>query len=152
MIYQSSFSVAGVNTANSILNNLKAAASDRAKLLEFAISIVTAPTTAPEFSLERMNAVGTGTITTQAIEKADSADGTASLTLEVGWATTRPTRLATPAPFRRFQLPLALGSAFVLDFTNSPLIIGLSGGIMLNQITASGATLGQYDGWWKWDE
>lgn len=152
MIYQASFSLAGVNTANTILANLKAAASDRLKLLEFGIGIVTAPSTAPEFSLERMNAVGTGAITTQAIEKADAADGTASATLEVAWATTRPTRLGTPAPIRRFQLPLTIGAAFVLDFTNSPLLIGLSAGLMLNQLSASGATLGLYNGWFKWDE
>lgn len=152
MIYQASFSLAGVNTVNSILAQLKAAASDRAKLLELGLSIVTAPTNAPEFSLERMNAVGTGAITTQAIEKSDSADGTAACTLEIGWATTRPTRLATPAPFRRWQMPLTVGQAYVIDLTNTPLIVPLSGGIMLNQITASGATLGQFNGWWKWDE
>lgn len=152
MIYQASFSLAGVNAANSVLANLKAAASDRAKLLEFGIGIVTAPTAAPEFSLERMNAVGTGAITTQAIEKSDSADGTASCTLEVAWATTRPTRLGTPAPFRRWQMPLTVGQEFVFDFTNSPLIVPLSGGIMLNLISASGATLGLFNGWFKWDE
>lgn len=151
MIYQASYSVAGVNTPNSILANLKAGA-DRVKLLEWIVSVEIAQTTAPVLQLERMNAVGTGTITTSPNGPSDVADATATAVLEIGWATLRPTRLATPVGLRRCQLQAAIASAFIFDFTNRPLIIAPNGGLMLNLVTASGATLGTLGGSVTWDE
>lgn len=151
-IYAASFSVAGVNAANTVLANLKAGAADRLKLLQVLLSIETAPSTPPVFQLERMNAVGTGAITSTAGAAFDSGEGAAVGVLETAWATTRPTRLATPLGFGRIQLPVTQASAFVFDFTNRPLVAALSGGLMLVMTTASGATVGQIGGTFIWDE
>ena len=152
MIQQATLSVAGVNTANSILANLKAAASNRIRLLEVAVWVELASTTALTLQLERMNAVGTGAITSVAGAPADPGDSAGVAVMETAWATTRPTRLATPLGLRRCQLAASIGSGWIWDFTNRPLVIPVSGGLMLNQVSAAGATLGTLGASFTWDE
>ncbi len=151
-IYSAGFSVSGVNTTATVLANLKAAASDRFKLLQINIQIEVAPTTAPIFSLERMNAVGTGAITTAASGPYDPSDAAATAMLETAWATARPTRLATPVNMIRSMLPVTLGGQLIFDFTNRPIFSLVSGGLMLVNLNASGATLGTIGGNVIWDE
>lgn len=150
--YAAGYSVAGVNAANTVLANLKAAAGDRILLLQINIQIETAPANPPIFSLERMNAVGTGGITLAPNGPFDPSDGAATGTLEVAWVTTRPTRLATPVNLIRSMLPITLGSQLIFDFSNRPIVIPLSGGLLLTNLNASGATLGQFGGNFVWDE
>lgn len=151
MKYAGGFSVAGVNTANTPYVNLKAG-GDRTQLLQLNIQIETAPSTAPIFSLERMNAVGTGAITLAANGPFDNVDSAALTTIEVLWATLRPTRLGTPVNLIRSMLPVTIGGQLIFDFTNRPIIIPASGGLMLVNLNASGATLGQFGGNFIWDE
>lgn len=149
--YSATFSVAGVNTANSVLANLKAAATDRLQLLEFGVFIETALTTAPVLALQRMNAVGTGAITNVAGVPHDPADAAAGGVVETAWATTRPSLTANTI-LRRLQLPVTAGGGLIWDFTNRPIIVPLSGGLCFIDINASGATLGQFGGYFVWDE
>lgn len=152
MIQQAVISVAGVNTANSILANLKAAASNRIRLIEVAIWVEVAPSSPFILQLERMNAVGTGTITSTAAAAADAADSAGAAVLETAWATLRPSRLGTPLGLRRCQLAATIGSGWIWDLTNRPLVIPASGGMMLNQVSAAGATLGTLGASFTWDE
>lgn len=143
-------SIAGVNAVDAVLANLKAAASDRLFLRTAFFGIETAPTTPPAFGFKRMNAVGTGTITTATALAHDSNDGTPSGTLETAWATARPT--VTGGSARRGFVPAAVGNGFLFDFRDAPLVVPLSGGLCLVNRIASGATLGAFSGFIEWDE
>lgn len=148
--YSATFAVAGVNTANSVLANLKGGA-DRIALLEFGVFVETAPATAPILALQRMNAVGTGAITNVAGVAHDGADSPALAAVETAWATTRPTLLANTI-LRRLQIPVTVGGGIIWGFQNAPIIVPVSGGLCFININASGATLGQFGGYFVWDE
>jgi hypothetical protein len=150
-VYSAGFSVAGVNAANTVLANLKTAASDRAKLLEVGVFLSVLPTTPPDIVLARMLAVGTGAITATANVANDPADAAAASVLETAWATTRPT-FTTTGPFaRRGGIPLTLGNGLIWTFP-VPFVIGVSAGVVLANVAASGATLGNFTGYFVWDE
>lgn len=143
-------SIAGVNAVDAVLANLKAAASDRLFLRQAFFAIETAPSNAPAFGFKRMNAVGTGTITSAAGTAHDAGDGTASGVLETAWVTTRPT--VTGNSFRRGFVPLTIGNGFLFDFRDAPLVVALSAGLCFVNRIASGATLGAFSGYAEWDE
>lgn len=148
--YSAEFTIAGVNAVDAVLANLKAAASDRMFLRQAFFGIEVAPTNAPAFGLKRMNAVGTGAITTASPFAHDNNDGVPAGVVETAWATTRPT--VTGGSARRGWLPLAVGNGFLFDFRDSPLIVPLSGGLCLLNRIASGATVGTFGGYVEWDE
>ncbi len=149
-IYQAVFSIAGVNAVDQVVFNLKTVATDRAWVREVGMFIEVAPTTAPQFALKRMNAVGTGAITTATAGLSDPADGAASALLETAWATLRPT--VTGGAFRRTLVPLAVGNGVIWDFTNRPLIVPVSSGLCGVVLNASGATVGTLGGYVVWEE
>lgn len=149
-LYHATFSIVGVNTANQVLFNLKTTTTDRAFLREVGMFIEVAPTSAPQYSLMRMNAVGTGAITTATVGLSDPADGANSVVLETAWATTRPT--VTGGAFRRSMVPLAIGNGVVFDFTNRPIVVPVSAGLCGVIINASGATVGTHGGYVVWEE
>lgn len=149
-LYHATFSIAGVNTANQVLFNLKTTTTDRATVREVGMFIEVAPTTAPQYALMRMNAVGTGAITTATVGLSDPADGANSVLLETAWATTRPT--VTGGAFRRSMVPLAIGNGVVFDFTNRGIIVPVSAGFCGVIINASGATVGTHGGYVVWEE
>lgn len=148
--YSAEFSIAGVNAADAVLANLKAAATDRAFLRQAFFAVEAAPTSAPAFGLKRMNAVGTGAITAATVFAHDPADGASASVLETAWATTRPT--VTGGSPRRGFVPLAVGNGFLFDFRDAPLVVPLSGGLCLVNRIASGATVGTFGGYVEWDE
>lgn len=149
-IYSATFSAAGVNSANAVLANLKTAASDRAFIREIGVFIEVASTNAPQYGLMRMNAVGTGTITTATVLFHDPADGTNATTLETAWATTRPT--VTGGSGRRTMVPNTIGNGVIWDFTNRPLVVPVSTGLCVVMVNASGATTGTHGGYVVWEE
>ena len=150
-LYAASFSVAGVNTANSTLVNLKTAATDRARVREVGLFLSVLPTTAPDLVLVRMNAVGTGAITTGTTVPQDPADAAAATTIETAWATARPT--VTGGHFRRALLPLTIGAGIVWTMPpGNEIIMAVSTGLCIHNINASGATVGTLNGYVVWDE
>jgi hypothetical protein len=149
-LYHATFSIAGVNTTNGVLANLKTAATDRAWIREVGVFVEAAPTNAPQFGLMRMNAVGTGAITLATAGLSDPADGAASVGLETAWATTRPT--VTGGAFRRSMVPSVIGNGVIWDFTNRPLIVPVSAGMCVVMINAAGATVGTLGGYVTWEE
>lgn len=149
-LYSAVFTIAGVNTANQVLANLKTAASDRAIIREVGVFIEVAPSNAPQYGLMRMNAVGTGAITVATAALSDTADGAVTAGLETAWATTRPT--VTGGVFRRTMVPLAVGNGVVFDFTNRGLIVPVSAGLCVMIANASGATVGTHGGYVTWEE
>lgn len=149
-LYHATFSIAGVNSANGVLFNLKSTTTDRAWVREIGIFLEVASTNAPQYGLMRMNAVGTGAITAATPAVSDPADGANSVVLETAWATARPT--VTGGAFRRTMVPLAVGNGVVWDFTNRPLIVPVSAGLCGVMINASGATTGTHGGYVVWEE
>lgn len=148
--HSAEFSIAGVNAADAVLFNLKAAASGpRPRLLLAAFFVETAPSNAPQFGIKRMNAVGTGAITAAAIAAHDPNE-VALAALETAWATTRPTVVG--GSFTRGQVPTAIGNGLLYDFTSRPLIVPLSGGLCGVMRNAAGATLGVLGGHITWEE
>lgn len=149
-LYHATFSIAGVNAADGVLANLKAGAADRCWIREVGVFVEAAPTNAPQFGLKRMNAVGTGAITTASTGLSDPADGAAAGALETAWATLRPT--VTGGAFRRTMVPAAIGNGVIWDFTNRPLLVPLSAGMCVVMLNASGATTGTLGGYVTWEE
>lgn len=149
-LYHATFSIAGVNSANAVFFNLKTTTTDRAWIREVGMFIEVASTNAPQYGLLRMNAVGTGAITTATVGLSDPADGANSVVLETAWATTRPT--VTGGAFRRTMVPNTIGNGVVWDFTNRPLVVPVSAGLCGVMINASGATTGTHGGYVVWEE
>lgn len=148
--YSAEFTIAGVNAVDAVLANLKAAAADRMFLRQAFFGVEVAPTNAPAFGLKRMNAVGTGSITTASAFQHDAADGAPTGTIETAWATARPT--VTGGTARRGWVPLAVGNGFLFDFRDSPLVVPVSSGLCLVNRIASGGTVGTFGGYVEWDE
>jgi hypothetical protein len=149
--YRVAVNRAGVNTANTVLAELRAAAGDRLTLREVGISMAVLPTTAPRFVLARPNntpAGGTNTVP----EKSDPADGAATASFfTTGWTTT-PT-FATGGPWLEVAgLPLTLGAGFIWTFPGDGIKAALSGSLLLADLNASGATLGSFDIYFAWEE
>lgn len=143
------FSQAGVNTATSALANVKAAANTPLRLLEIGLFVTTLPTNPPDIGLRRMNAVGTGAITSTAGATHETGH-TALGVLETAWATARPT--ITGSYFRRGTMPLVLGAGIIWQLGPNGIFIPAAGGLVIETITASGATLGVIEGYVSWDE
>jgi hypothetical protein len=149
-LYHATYSIAGVNSTNQVLFNLKAGSADRCTVREVGMFIEVAPTNAPQYSLMRMNADGTGGTTAATIGLSDTADGAASAALGTAWVTLRPT--VTGGAYRRSMVPLAIGNGVIFDFTNRGIIIPLSGGLCGVILNASGATVGTHGGYVVWEE
>lgn len=149
-LYHATFSIAGVNATDQVLFNLKTSSTDRAIIREVGIFTEVAPTNAPQYSLKRMNADGTGGTTAATIALSDTADGAASCALGTAWVTLRPT--VTGGAFRRTMVPLAVGNGVIFDFTNRGLVIPVSAGLCGVILNASGATTGTHGGYVVWEE
>jgi hypothetical protein len=149
--HSAEFSISGVNTANTTLLNLKAASTRGFALIEFGVSYTVLSTTAYDLGLVRMNAVGTGSITSTAGAPHSGMTSEASATvLETVWATARPTRTGTR--FRRLTLPLTIGAGVIWQFGPEGIFVPPAGGLCLEGISASGATTGTLEGYFCWDE
>lgn len=146
--YTANFSIAGVNSADGVLFNAKASATVPLIIEQIYFEIEVASTNAPIYGMKKMNAVGTGTITTATITAIDGLGGTSIASIETAWATTRPT--VTGGAIGRGAIPLAIGNGFLFDFTGRELVVPINTalcGVMLN---ASGATTGTHGGYIIW--
>jgi hypothetical protein len=142
------FSIAGVNTATSVLLNLKASSTVPIYVVEIGIFYAVLSTNAYQLAVFRMNAVGTGAITSTA-GAAHTSGATATGVLETAWATTRPS--VTGSAFRQFTMPLTLGAGIIWPLGEG-IMVPVSGGLCLQGVNASGTTTGTINGYWTWDE
>lgn len=149
-LYRAAFGIAGVNSTDGVLFNLKASAGVRPRLTQVFFGIQVAPTNPPRFGFKRMNAVGTGSITSGTVGQHDTAEGAPTAALETAWATTRPT--VTGGYFGDGIVPTVLGNGFLYDFIGREIVVALSGGLCGLMVNASGATTGTIGGWVEWME
>jgi len=140
--FEVSNSKAGINAANSAMWQLKAAASSRCRIFEIALSVATAPTTAPSWRLCRSTALGTST-TTVAAEEQDPGGGAPTALLDTVWSV-QPTLAAIA--MRRYATPITAGSGIVWTWPDHrPFIVPLSTGIVIVNDIAAGASLGLFN-------
>jgi hypothetical protein len=158
-LFTADFSVSGVNTAGTVLVNLKAGATYPITLLQVSIFYSVLSTTAYDIALRRMNAVGTGTITSTAgtgyvATGATPGTTTGAAVVETAWVTTRPTAIAM-ANIQRSVIPLTLGAGYIWQLAQlgAPgIIVPAAGGLCIYGVGASGATTGTLTGNMIWDE
>lgn len=151
--YSVAVSRAGVNTANTVLVELRTAATARAAIREVQIWMATLPTTAPRFVLARTtNTPAAGTAVTPIGH--DPADGAALTAYYNTGQTTVPT-FATAGPWPKVGgLPLTLGAGLVWSWPwpTGGFVIPTSGSVVIANLNASGATLGAFDMHVTWEE
>lgn len=135
---------AGVNTANTVMWQLRTATTTRARVFEIGISIAVAPAAAPSWRLARATALG-ATPTTQAAEEEDPGGPSAITLLDTAWGTA-PTPSATN--MRLYATPITAGSGIVWTWPDHrPLIIpnAVASGLCVVNANASGTTAGSFN-------
>lgn len=133
---------AGVNTANTIMWQLRAAASSRTRIFEIHLSIAVAPTTGPSWRLNRVTAVGTSSATVTA-EEQDPGGGAPATVLDTAWSA-NPT-LATN-DMRKYATSSSIGSGIVWTWPDHrPLILPVSLGLAVVNANAAGTTVGTFN-------
>lgn len=144
---------AGVNTANTAYFNLMGGTGARLVIRQVIISVAVAPTTAPQFYLVRTTARGTQASTLAGLPF-DTADVAAFATLDVcGTGGSQPTFTNT-AWLQTGALAVTAGGAFVWSFYDTGLIVPATtaNGIAIANANASGATTGNFNCSFLWDE
>lgn len=143
---------AGVNTANTVLFQLRTNANDRLYVKYIVWTVTTAPTNAPQLLVARATATGTSS-TTVAGQPADSAEVASSANLDSAWSAA-PT-FTTAGPFlMSVTIPTTAGSQFVwfAPDDRSRIVIPASGGLVFACANASGATVGAHALSVAWEE
>lgn len=140
MRYLCATTKAGVNAANTIMWQLRAAASDSLFIVEIKLSVVTAPTTGPDWRLVKAATIGTSsaTVTPQLGEQGTDA---ATSRLDTAWSA-NPTLAAVDLD--GYTTPASIGSGIVFTFYDKPLPIPVSSGLLVVNGNAAGATLGLF--------
>jgi hypothetical protein len=148
--YSVALNRAGVNTANTVLAELRAASNARAILRQVKITMAVLPTTAPRFVIARPTNTPAGGTNNVPIAF-DNADAAALSQFLTNWTTT-PT-FATAGPWLEVGgLPLTLGAGLIWTYPGQGLVIPTSGSLILADLNASGATLGSFDVSFLWEE
>lgn len=134
---------AGVNTANTIMWQLRTAAGSRARVFEIGLSVASGPpSTGPSWRLVRATAVGTSTATATADEQ-DPGGGAPTALLDTTWSA-NPTLAAND--MRKYATTNTLGSGIVWTWPDHrPLIVPVSSGVTIVNALAAGAVLGSFN-------
>jgi hypothetical protein len=150
-LYSVGQKVNGVNTANTVMWQLKTAAGSRARIREIIVSVGSAPSTAPVFVLADSTALGTSTTSVlgRALEPGDPISLTSFCT---AWSSA-PT-FATGGPFPQLiALPVTAGSGVIWQWAyGEELILNVSSSLCIANLNASGATVGSFTCSAKWQE
>jgi hypothetical protein len=136
--YSVTHTKAGVNTANTIMWQLRSVSPDRVELIELAISVKVAPTTGPSWRLNRGTAIGTSSATVTP-QPEDPDTRAADARLDTTWSA-NPT--LGGVDLREYATPNAIGSGIVWTWYDKPLRINIATGICIVNGNATGATLG----------
>lgn len=136
--YDVTHTKAGINTANSPMWQVRAAASQRVWLYELGMFVATAPTTPPQFRVVRAATVGTSSATIVP-QPEDPGSAAAVTLLDTTW-TTAPTLAAVD--LRSVPVPGSIGAGIVFTWYDTPLVIPAGAGLVIVNVNAAGATLG----------
>lgn len=148
--YSIALNRAGVNTANTVLVELRTPSTTRAIIWEVIVTMAVLPTTAPRFALARPTNTPAGGTNNVPLPD-DPADGASLCSFFLTGQSTVPT-FATSGPWLRVTgLPLTLGASFIWAFPRG-LIVPVSNSLLLADLNASGVTLGSFDISMNWNE
>jgi len=140
---------AGVNTANTIMWQIRAASTDMIAIWEMGISVTVAPTTGPSWRLNRPTAIGTSSATVTPQIESPPVASAAVARLDTTWSA-NPTLAATD--MRAYATPNAIGSGIVWTWWDQPLWLAVSTGVALVNANAAGTTLGSFTVYVIFDE
>ena len=144
---------AGVNTADTIMFQLRATATTQRLLVrQVVFAVLTAPTNAPQPYLTFATANGTSS-TTLAGQKYDNSDAAAIGTLDSAWSA-NPT-ITTTNKLAVGAMAVTAGGGWIWDFRDLPLVMQASttaGGLAVVNAAATGATVGAFSISCVWDE
>lgn len=126
---------ASVSATDKAMWNLKAPTAKSLAVYEVGVFLESGTAAAIGFAVWRMNAVGTGAITSDVPVAEDPASAAAGSVLEKTWATTDPT--VTGLAFRRGTTPATLGTGFIWVFPDPGLIIAAAGGMVITATAAA---------------
>ncbi|MFD6416001.1 hypothetical protein [Streptomyces sp. NPDC060194] len=115
--------------------NLKAPATKSLTVYEVGVFLESGTAAAIGFALFRMNAVGTGAITSDTPVAEDPMLGATGAALEKSWATTDPTTVGLA--LRRGTTPATLGTGYIWTFPDQGLIIPATSGLVITQTAAA---------------
>lgn len=133
---------AGVNTANTIMWQLRTAAGSRIRIFEIGLSVATQPTNGPSWRLVRATAVGTSSATATADEQ-DPGGGASTALLDTAWSV-NPTLAAND--MRKYATTLTVGSGIVWTWPDHrPYIVPVSSGVTIVNALAAGVVLGSFN-------
>lgn len=150
-LYGVSVNRAGVNTANTVLSEIRTAATARAIVRQVKITVAVLSSTAPRFVLARATNTPAGGTLVSALPM-DPADAAALTSHYNTGQTTAPT-FTTAGPWLEVGgLPLSLGAGLIWTFPGQGLVIPVSSSLVLANLNASGATLGSFDISLIWEE
>lgn len=138
----------GVNTANTIMWQIKTAAAGRIWIYEVGLSVLVQPTTGPAWRLVRATAVGTSSATATP-QTVDPSTAAATSVLDTAWSVT-PTLAAND--HRGYATPNTIGSGIVWTWYDKPFVVAASSGLCLVNGNAVGATLGTFRVYACYDE
>ena len=143
MRYVVSNNKSGVNTANTIMWQLRSSASEGTLYVrEVGLSVKVAPTTGPSWRLNRPTALGTSSTTVTPLPE-DAGNLVAPLArLDSAWSV-NPTLASTD--MREYSTSNAIGAGIIWTWPDKPLVIGTgatAGGLCLVNGNATGTTLG----------
>jgi hypothetical protein len=143
-------STAGVNTANTPYFGVRGSSSQRLRLVEVVVGIITAPTTVPYFQLRRLTAWGTPATAVTPIAF-DVADAPSGASFARGWSAA-PTLAADPLMVG--ALAVTAGGAWIWSMRDSPIVVpaSVADGIAVVNANASGSTVGAFVCSMMWDE
>lgn len=140
MRYSASHKKAGILAANSQMWMIRSAATDSVKVSAIQVSVVIAPTNAPEWLLYKVT-TALGTATTQVVPvNLENAADAATARLDAVWSTA-PTIPALE--FDGYATPVSIGSGIVFSWGDY-VQIGPTNGLLIVNATAGGATLGSF--------
>lgn len=126
---------ASANATDKAMWNLKAGSAKSLAVYEVGVFLESGTAAAIGFALFRMNAVGTGAITSDTPVAEDPVLGATGAVLEKTWATADPT--TTGLALRRGTTPATIGTGFVWIFPDPGLIIPAAGGLVISQTAAA---------------
>lgn len=113
-----------------------------ARIME--IGLFTTTAAAGTYGLSRLNAQGTGAVTTVAAIADDPLVSGLGVTLDTAYATTQPTTVSTTNFHRTVVFPASVGSGIVWNFRPAGLVIAASSGLVVYQTTTAAVGLNVY--------
>jgi hypothetical protein len=150
--YGVSHTKAGVNTADTVMWQLRPGSNDDMFIYEIGLSIATAPTNGPQWRLARSATTGTSaTQATPVLE--DPGTNTANGRLDLTWSVA--STVAAQSAFsdlRRFTTAATIGNGIVWTWYDKPLYVAAGTGLTIANGVAAGTTVGSFQIYVRFDE